>query len=69
MTTPAADLAMLREAKAQNVLGLVQRAWVGEVCDAKHMLALGFRGGSGAGGVSWYAALHRWPKSAALLWP
>lgn len=69
MTTPAADLSMLRTASESGDLGLIGSAWLGAACDSRHRLAIGFRAGKPIGEASWFLALHHWPKSACLLWP
>lgn len=67
MTAPAADLPMLRAAAAQHDYSLMQNAWLGEVCQASHHLALGFVDDGSP--TAWYVALGHWPKSCVLLWP
>lgn len=68
MTTPAADLAMLRHARSKGDLCLVARAWLGEAFDHRNEFAISFRETPSAE-PRWFIGLYSWPKSAVLLWP
>ena len=67
MMVPHSDLAMLHDAKKSGTFGAVSKAWLNEVCNFQHRLAIGFRNASGA--YDWYLRIHPMVKSAAILWP
>lgn len=70
MTTPVADMAMLRHMRQAGAApACMSAAWLDAAVDVDHCLAIGWRDCPGGANVSWYVGLHYFPKSAVLLWP
>ncbi len=60
-----ADLALYRAGADSKKYRLVaERAWLGELIDWKHQIAV-----QKLGTTSWYLGLHHWGDSGILLWP
>lgn len=70
MTTPVADLAMLRYMRESgSAFAAMSTAWLGSAVDVGLCLAIGWRDSVGSSRISWYVGLRYFPKSAVLLWP
>ena len=63
-TVPDADRFMLRA--AAHDLHLVRKAWLGELLDAKHKLAVRITDGVT---TSWKIAMHHFSGSSGVVWP